>query len=228
MREPRLQADAVIDMAKRLDDWPLLERAIDSKLDDQEDFVNWWRENVGKGRPKSITERQYFSVDQALEMTGITAPQVSKWAKRLAKRDEYRAALYHLRLTIVRGKCSANKSKLGGASEFTPYALSMVINRLFPIVCAALYTAGCAMSSGVLKTGPGTYTISVHAAPARGGIAGAKRIAYTKANAECDRQGKQILTVSEETGHDWPEAGRADVTFRCVNKDDPAINAGSE
>jgi hypothetical protein len=87
----------------------------------------------------------------------------------------------------------------------------------------AALIAGCAMSSGVLKTGPDTYTVAVHAAPARGGIAGAKRIAYTQANAECDRQGRQILTVSEETGHDFPAAGRVNITFRCLPKDDPAL-----
>jgi hypothetical protein len=82
---------------------------------------------------------------------------------------------------------------------------------------------GCAVSSGVLKTGPDTYTITVSAAPARGGIAGAKKIAYTKANAECASQGREILTVSEETGHDFPAAGRANITFRCLPKDDPAL-----
>jgi hypothetical protein len=51
--------------------------------------------------------------------------------------------------------------------------------------------AGCAMSSGVLKTGPDTYTI----------------------------------TVSEETGHDFPAAGRTSITFRCLPKDDPALTS---
>jgi hypothetical protein len=88
--------------------------------------------------------------------------------------------------------------------------------------------AGCAMSSGVLKTGPDTYTIAVHAAPVRGGIAGAKRIAYTKANAQCESEGKQILTVSEETGHDFPAAGRDELTFRCIPKDDPVLNASAK
>lgn len=100
------------------------------------------------------------------------------------------------------------------------------MNHRYCLAVVALI-AGCAMSSGVLKTGPDTYTIAVHASPARGGIAGAKKIAYTKANAECDRQGRQILTVSEETGHDFPAAGRADITFRCLPKDDPALKQDS-
>jgi hypothetical protein len=94
------------------------------------------------------------------------------------------------------------------------------MNQPFFLVAAVLIS-GCAMSSGVLKTGPETYTIAVHAAPVRGGIAGAKKIAYTKANAQCQSEGKQILTVSEETGHDFPAAGRDELTFRCIPKDAP-------
>ena len=36
--------------------------------------------------------------------------------------------------------------------------------------------SACAQSSGVMKLGPDTYTVSVHAAPARGGESGAKHI----------------------------------------------------
>lgn len=92
------KADAIIELAKRTKDWPLLERAVEAKLDDQEDFVNWWREKVGvnhgAGRGKKNAERGSFSVAAAEAATGITQQQVSKWAKRLAKRDEYRGALY--------------------------------------------------------------------------------------------------------------------------------------
>jgi hypothetical protein len=95
------------------------------------------------------------------------------------------------------------------------------------IVFLVAIVSGCAMSSGVLKTGPDTYTIAVHAAPVRGGIAGAKKIAYTKANAQCESEGKQILTVSEETGHDFPAAGRDELTFRCIPKDAAAVSGAS-
>jgi hypothetical protein len=95
------------------------------------------------------------------------------------------------------------------------------MTRAYYIISAFSLIAGCAMSSGVLKTGPDSYTIAVHAAPARGGIAGAKKIAYTKANAQCESEGKQILTISEETGHDFPAAGRDELSFRCIPKDAP-------
>ncbi len=73
---------------------PLLERAVEQKLADQEDFVNWWRESVrGKGKKANSQDRRYF-VDSAEELTGITKQQVSKWAKRLQDREKYRAQLF--------------------------------------------------------------------------------------------------------------------------------------
>jgi hypothetical protein len=42
----------VIDYAKRVKDWPTLEKAVDTKIDDQAEFVGWWRRAVrGDGNP---------------------------------------------------------------------------------------------------------------------------------------------------------------------------------
>ena len=50
------KADAVIEFAKRVHDWPTLIDAVEAKIDDQEEFVSWWRKNVtpghGAGRGK--------------------------------------------------------------------------------------------------------------------------------------------------------------------------------
>lgn len=92
------KADAVIDMAKRLRDWPLLEEAVDAKLEEQREFVVWWRANVGvnhgAGRGKKNAVRGSFSVSDAEAETGITQQQVSKWNKRLGDKEKYRADLY--------------------------------------------------------------------------------------------------------------------------------------
>ena len=48
--------------------------------------------------------------------------------------------------------------------------------------------------------GPDTYSISVHAAPARGGESGARQIALTEANEYCLKLGKEIL-VSNISSH---------------------------
>ena len=46
------QADAVIAYAQKIRDWPMLEEAIEAKLEDQAEFVRWWDETVtpGQGR----------------------------------------------------------------------------------------------------------------------------------------------------------------------------------
>jgi DNA N-6-adenine-methyltransferase (Dam) len=112
--------DAVIDLAKRTKDWPLLERAVEKKLDDQQDFVNWWRGNVSKnhgGDRSKNADRRSWDIESAATHTGITQQQVSKWAKRLAKRDEYRSALFSVAYKKAMGE-------LATASELVLQSLS--------------------------------------------------------------------------------------------------------
>ena len=61
------------------------------------------------------------------------------------------------------------------------------------LVTIALMLAGCAQSSGILKMGPDTYSVSVHAAPARGGVSGAKKLAFEEGNEHCSSLGKEFL-----------------------------------
>ena len=46
------KADAVIEYAKKVRDWPTLAAAVDKKMEDQAEFVRWWKEKVtpGQGR----------------------------------------------------------------------------------------------------------------------------------------------------------------------------------
>ena len=47
------KADAIIDYAKKVRDWPMLGAAINQKMADQAEFIRWWEENVrDRGRPK--------------------------------------------------------------------------------------------------------------------------------------------------------------------------------
>jgi hypothetical protein len=36
------KADVIIDYAKRVKDWPTLETAVETKIEDQREFVRWW------------------------------------------------------------------------------------------------------------------------------------------------------------------------------------------
>lgn len=86
--------DAVIEYAQRMRDWPLLEQAVDQKIEEQVEFVGWWAKNIrGKGKKSNNADPGYF-VSQAEKLTGITQQQVSKWAKRLKAPEKYRAGLF--------------------------------------------------------------------------------------------------------------------------------------
>lgn len=96
MRDAKLQA--VIDYAKRVQDWPTLAAAVDQKIEEQIEFVRWWGEAVTPGKGGS---NQYFAKTpvgvlakaDAEELTGIRQQQVSKWNKSLQKPQQYRAKL---------------------------------------------------------------------------------------------------------------------------------------
>lgn len=87
---------------------------------------------------------------------------------------------------------------------------------------AAVLTA-CSSSSGILKMGPDTYTISTSASPGRGGVPAAKRIAYQEASAECLSRGLEVFTLSEKTASPtWTEGmAKMDLNFRCLQSEDP-------
>lgn len=72
--------------------------------------------------------------------------------------------------------------------------------------------------------GPDTYTISVHAAPARGGEAGARNLALTEANERCSTEGREIMVTNIASGRSSHlPGGTVDVTFRCLAKGDPDL-----
>jgi hypothetical protein len=88
---------------------------------------------------------------------------------------------------------------------------------------ASLALTACAMSSGILPMGPDTYTISVHAAPARGGEVGAKGIAIREANAYCTNLGKQLLVIHTNSGPGAMPGGDFGMEFRCLAPGDPEL-----
>lgn len=91
--------DAVIQYARQVRDWPLLERAVDEKIEQQAEFVRWWGETVTVrhgGDTKNADRRSCLSKSDAEAITGITQQQVSKWRKATdeANREKYRAQLF--------------------------------------------------------------------------------------------------------------------------------------
>jgi ParB family chromosome partitioning protein len=85
--------DYGIEEAKRIRDWPALEKAVDLKIDEQRRFVAWWDANVRDGgRPsqKPPENAGGFPRTQAEKLTGIPNQRKSDMSKWLDEPDEYR------------------------------------------------------------------------------------------------------------------------------------------
>lgn len=90
-------------------------------------------------------------------------------------------------------------------------------------IAAVLLLTACANSSGVVKIGPDTFTISTSASPGKGGVPAAKRIAYQEAGEECSRRGGlEVFTLSEKTlSPTWTEGmASMELNFRCLRPND--------
>lgn len=87
------------------------------------------------------------------------------------------------------------------------------------LVCifSALALTACATSSGVLKTGPDTYSITTAASRGADGVAGARRAAYEQGAAACKAQGAELVTVKEDAKPQTFTDGMARVSldFKC-------------
>lgn len=85
--------------------------------------------------------------------------------------------------------------------------------------------SGCATSSGVNKLGPDTYTVSTSASLARGGISGAKGLAFAEAEKKCAELGREIFVVNFTTSPShFSYGGNAEIIFNCVERKVRAVN----
>ena len=89
---------------------------------------------------------------------------------------------------------------------------------------AAVLATACASSSGVLPLGPDTYSISAHAAPARGGAPSARKSALSEASAHCSSLSKEVLVTNITTTGE-PICCGVDVIFQCKKSGDPELAA---
>ena len=101
-RERVAKSDAIIRLAKQLKDWPLLETAVDAKIEEQAQFVVWWDANVsarkgGDRKSKDQKPRSEFLISRpdAEKQTEISQQQVSRWCKAITpdSRPKYREKL---------------------------------------------------------------------------------------------------------------------------------------
>ena len=83
---------------------------------------------------------------------------------------------------------------------------------------AALWLAGCALSTGIVPVGPDTYSLSELRAPVRGGGAEAERVVLARASSFCEQQGRKMVLLDVRPDGNpntiyWPTA--FDATFQC-------------
>ena len=87
-----------IEEARKIKDWPALEKAVELKMEEQQAFVAWWRASVTpreKNRGGKLNAAPgSVSKETAEGETGIKQQQVSKWTRRLEHPDQYRGMLY--------------------------------------------------------------------------------------------------------------------------------------
>lgn len=113
--------DAVIEHAKKLKDWPILEAAVAEKIEQQKQFVGWWERNV-RGPGKSNSSRPgIIGAGDAEAQTGISAIQVSKWRKRLASPDKYQEQLFGVAYRAAMAEEHNHRAQGTGENEwYTP------------------------------------------------------------------------------------------------------------
>jgi phage N-6-adenine-methyltransferase len=117
--------DAVIEYAKKVQDWPTLEAAIDQKVEQIVEFVRWWEEGVTKRQHANSTVsadlRTPLSMADAEQITGITNQQVSRWRSRIKDEAAYKATLYGAAYKKLMAQSSNHLAMGTGENEwYTP------------------------------------------------------------------------------------------------------------
>ena len=97
------------------------------------------------------------------------------------------------------------------------------MNKKYYLFLVAFVFSGCTQTSGVLPMGLDTYTITT--SNELQGVPGAKKQAISEANKHCVGLEKQMLPVnaSSSVQPDFmgDPIGHYEITFRCLNEDDP-------
>lgn len=164
------EADAVIAFAKTVKKWPLLAKAVDQKIEDQIEFVAWWRATVtpaqspGRGGRKSSADRRTIPMRDAEALSGIQNQQVSRWRQRLRNIPSYKASLYGAAWRAAMHGGENVRGRSGDNEWHTPA-------EIFPLVRAVL---------GSIDVDPASNAEAQK-------IVKAKQF-YTKANSSLDHQ----------------------------------------
>ena len=85
-------------------------------------------------------------------------------------------------------------------------------------VIAAVTVVGCAGSTDVVPTGPGTYMVASHGTTESSSGSAQKAKALEKAREYCEKSGKRLETIRaiDSGPESYGKVSSAEVHFRCV------------
>jgi phage N-6-adenine-methyltransferase len=127
--ERQARLDAFINYAAKIKDWESLDKAINEKIEEQEEFVAWWQRTVTPARHNinrhsEIAPVQFLSVTKASKQTGVRDYQVSRWVKALRDIPSYferiRHNAYREANLLPRGSGNHRAQGTGENEWFTP------------------------------------------------------------------------------------------------------------
>ena len=91
----QVMADGIIAVAAKAQNWPLLDEAVDIKIEDQRAFLAEWDRLVVEGRPGKTLTRS-VRVSTLVEEAKISEKQVSRWRGWLRDAQAYHDRLVNL------------------------------------------------------------------------------------------------------------------------------------
>jgi len=110
--------------AKLIKDWALLDRAVETQIEEQKQFVAWWHANIGiehGGNRRSkiqVARPGYLKFKDAEKRTGIKQRQVSRWGQRLAAVEKYRQSLWGPSYFAAMGEEHNHRAQGTGENEW--------------------------------------------------------------------------------------------------------------
>ncbi len=124
MRQEQATADTMIAAAAQLGRWDELERAVDIKIAQQQEFVAVWDEQVRSRGNQKFPPEKLLPVSEMERRTGVNKVQASRWRIQTAPEriDEYRQRIIDAATLAADLKAKANHRAGGtGVNEwYTP------------------------------------------------------------------------------------------------------------
>jgi len=120
-RTAEAKLTAIIEYAKSVKDWPLLEQAVEQIVEKQIELVGWWDAKVRPPGQSNNADLGYLFVEELEKLTHFTQQQISKLRKKLKDVPAYRARLFGKTWAEAFGAANPHVANNSGENEwYTP------------------------------------------------------------------------------------------------------------